>query len=105
MSQFTLYLNTEKSTKKTYPYFLDVQNDLVGMLNSRLVIPLTPANLLDAFAPEKLCPVIKIDSADFVLLTHQLTSVPIKILNTPVTSLEAFRDEVIGSIDFLITGI
>lgn len=105
MSQFTLYQNTDKATKKTYPYFLDVQSNLVSILNSRLVIPLTPATKLDTSAPEKLCPVIPLDEGEFALLTHQLTSVPVTILKNPITNLETFRDEVISAIDLLITGI
>ena len=105
MSQFTLYKNSDKSTNKTYPYFLDVQSDLMSVLNSRLVIPLTPVKSLDESAPEKLCPVIKLDKGEFALLTHQLTSVPVKMLKTPITNLDIFRDEVIAAIDFLITGI
>ena len=49
--------------------------------------------------------VIHIDEGDFVLLTHQMTSVPTSILISPIHSLEAFRNEIIGAIDFLITGV
>jgi len=41
MSQFTLYENENKNSKKAYPYFVDVQNDLLDELNSRVVIPLS----------------------------------------------------------------
>ncbi len=46
MSQFTLYKNNDKSTASTYPYFVDVQSELLDSLNTRLVIPLTPIELL-----------------------------------------------------------
>lgn len=105
MSQFTLYQNSDRSTKKTYPYFLDVQSDLVSNLNSRLVIPLTPEKQLESSAPEKLCPIIQLDDGKFALLTHQLTSAPTTILKKPIDNIDTFRDEIIGAIDFLITGI
>jgi toxin CcdB len=41
MPQFTLYKNENKNSKKAYPYFIDVQSDLLVDLNSRLVIPLS----------------------------------------------------------------
>ncbi len=105
MSQFSLYKNNDKSTVAAYPYFVDVQSELLDTLNTRLVIPLTPINLLEKKAPRHLCPVIHIDEGDFVILTHQMASVPIKILREPVNDLSVFRHEIIAAIDFLITGI
>ncbi|MBM7074590.1 CcdB family protein [Shewanella sp. 202IG2-18] len=105
MSQFTLYQNPDKHTSKAYPYFVDVQSELLDSLNSRLVIPLTPLDLLDQKAPKNLCPIIHIDEGDFVILTHQMASVSTKLLRHPVNKLSAFRDEIIAAIDFLITGI
>ncbi|MBF4313034.1 plasmid maintenance protein CcdB, partial [Vibrio anguillarum] len=42
MSQFSLYQNNDKSTATAYPYFVDVQSEMLDTLNTRLVIPLTP---------------------------------------------------------------
>ena len=105
MSQFSLYKNNDKSTATAYPYFVDVQNELLETLNTRLVIPLTPADLLGKQAPSHLCPVIHIDEGDFVILTHQMASVPSKMLREPVNDLNTFRNEIISAIDFLISGI
>ncbi len=105
MPQFSLYKNNDKSTATAYPYFVDVQNELLDTLNTRLVIPLTPIELLVKKAPSHLCPIIHIDEGDFVILTHQMASVPTKILQEPVNDLSNFRDEIITAIDFLITGI
>lgn len=105
MSQFILYKNLDHSTSTAYPYFVDVQSELLRTLNTRLVIPLTPLNLLETQAPSHLCPTIHIEQGDFVVLTQQMTSVPTKILAEPVADLSTFRDEIITAIDFLITGI
>ncbi|BDA59945.1 plasmid maintenance protein CcdB [Shewanella xiamenensis] len=78
---------------------------MLNILNTRLVIPLTPVELLEKKAPRHLCPVIHIDEGDFVMLTHQMASVPTKILREPVNELSSFRDEIVAAIDFLITGI
>ena len=105
MSQFTLYKNNDKNTSTTYPYFVDVQSELLDSLNTRLAIPLTPLELLEHKAPTHLCPTIHLDDGDFVILTQQMASVPTKILKEPVNDLSTFRNEIIGAIDFLITGI
>ncbi len=105
MGQFTLYKNENKSTGKTYPYFVDVQSDLLDELNSRIVIPLSPHKTLNNTNAKKLCPVLKFENASFVLLTHQMTSVPRAVLKKKVTSLEKDRYEILGAIDLLLTGI
>ena len=105
MPQFTLYRNPDKATASTYPFFVDVQSDLLENLNTRLVIPLTPVELIEKKAPSHLCPIIHLDEGDFVILTQQTTSVPTKILIEPTHDLSTFRDEIIAAIDFLITGI
>ncbi len=105
MSQFSLYLNNDKSTATVYPYFVEVQSEMLSTLNTRIVIPLTPVEVLENKPPSHLCPVIHIDEGDFVILTHQMASVPTKLLRDPVNNLSTFRNEIIASIDFLITGI
>jgi toxin CcdB len=105
MPQFALYQNNDKNTAIAYPYFVDIQSELLDTLNTRLVIPLTPVVLLENKAPIHLCPVIHIDEGDFVILTHQMASVPTKILGESINDLSTFRDEIIAAIDFLITGI
>jgi len=105
MEQFTLYKNENKNSKKAYPYFVDVQNDLLSDLNSRIVIPVATQKELNNLNAKKLCPVIEINGNSFVLLTHQITSVPCSILKKEVTTLEHYRYDILGAIDLLLTGI
>ena len=105
MKQFTLYKNENKRSKKAYPYFVDVQCDLLADLNSRIVIPLSAQETLNNLNAKKLCPIVEIDEGVFVLLTHQMTSVPYSTLKKEVTSLENYRSDILGAIDLLLTGI
>ena len=105
MKQFTLYKNQDKQSRSSYPYFVDVQNSLFSDLNSRLVIPFAKHESLNKTEVERLCPVISIDGNDHVLLTHQMTSVPVSILTQEEMSLEDHRYEILDAIDMLITGI
>jgi toxin CcdB len=105
MKQFDVYTNTNKDTNKTYPYFVDIQSDLLDTLNSRVVIPLTPASKSDKSYPANLCPIIKIKNKNYSLLTHQLTSVSANFLKKHEGSLASSRDEIVGAIDFLVAGI
>ncbi len=105
MSQFTVYLNEDASSNDTYPYFIDIQNSLLDDLNSRLVIPFSMQSSSNNISVKKLCPVLQINNESFILLTHQMTTVPKSILKTKVISLENYRYEIIDAIDFLISGI
>jgi toxin CcdB len=105
MNRFTLYRNEDGSSKKTYPYFIDVQDSLPDDLNSRLVIPLSPHRALDNTEAKKLCPVIPIGGENFALLTHQITPIPKSILKTKVTSLESLRYGSLDAIDMPILSV
>mgnify|MGYP003974312263 FL=1 len=100
MQQFDVY----KSDNKSYPYLVDVQNDLLSGLKSRVVIPMSPIDTLNNNA-KNLCPIIDINNSDFILLTHQITSIPVSSLKNKVSSLKCCRYEILGAIDLLLTGI
>ena len=104
MAQFTLYENTNRDSKQAYPYFVDVQTDLLDSLNTRLVIPLTPASLLGE-SIARLSPKATIRGRDFFLLPHQMTNVLVTALTKPCGSLAHLRDDIVPAIDFLVTGI
>lgn len=105
MSQFTVYENQNKDSNGTYPYFVDVQNELLISLNSRMVVPVTPIHLMGNITISKLCPKIMINKIEFILLTHQMTNIPTTALNNPILKAENLRDEIVAAIDLLITGI
>ena len=104
MSQFVLYENTNPDSRKAYPYFVDVQHSLLDSLNTRAVVPLISAKHL-AENITRLCPPVQIEGESFVLLTQQITNVPVSALQSPIGSLAYLRDEIIAALDFLVTGI
>ena len=105
MNQYSLYRNENKSSKKTYPYFVDAQSDLLESLNSRVVIPLSLDKTTNNTNAKNLCPVFDIEGKNYILLTHQMTSVPVSLLKNNAGSLDKYRYEILGAIDILLTGI
>ena len=105
MSQFSVYENKDKATKKTYPYFLNIQNDLLDELNSRVVIPFSTPGSIKHRDAKKLCPIIQIKGNAYVLLTHQITTVPKAFLSSKAGQVDSSRAEIISAIDLLLTGI
>ena len=105
MNQYSLYRNENKSSKKIYPFFVDVQSDLLESLNSRVVIPLSLDKATNNTNAKNLCPVFDIEGKNYILLTHQMTSVPVSLLKNNTGSLDKYRYEILGAIDILLTGI
>jgi toxin CcdB len=100
MAQFDVYENTNEKTKDYVPYLLDIQNDILKNLSSRVVIPL----VVSKEAINLLNPKFVINEIDVILSTTELASIPINILGNKVCSLQDRREEIICAVDFLVTG-
>lgn len=98
MARFDVCLNPEGAG-----YLLDIQADLLSHLNTRVVVPLLPIDVAPQPA-RTLNPVFRIGDQDFVMATQFLAAVPAALLRSPVTTLEARRDEIVAAIDLLMQG-
>lgn len=105
MPQFTVHRNPNPDTRTTYPLLLDVQNDLVADLATRVVVPLCPAAAMKGKLVKTLMPVFEIDGKPYAMLTPQLAGVSKKQVGAKVADLAPRRDEIMAALDLLITGI
>jgi toxin CcdB len=100
MAQFDVYINENNQTNQRVPYLLDVQNDILKSLNTRVVIPL----VRDLKGVQGLTKEFIINDEKVYLTTAQMGAVMISELKQKVTSLENKKEEIKNSIDFLIYG-
>ena len=100
MAQFDVYENINEKTNKQIPFLLDIQNDILKNLSSRVVIPL----VISKEAINFLNPQFIINEIDVILSTAELASISMEILGNKVCSLKDEREEIIGAVDFLVTG-
>ena len=105
MNQFDVYINPSLTTRDAFPYIVDIQNPIISGLATRIVIPLGRISYFKHEQMKGLTPVIEYEDEKFLLLTAQIASIPTKKLKKPVGSLLQFRDEIVSSLDFAITGI
>lgn len=99
MARFDIYPNPDGAG-----YLLDIQADLLGGLNTRVVVPLLPVDAAPAPA-KRLNPVFDIHSERHVMVTQFLSAVPASILRTSVASLAQHDTDITGALDILLTGV
>ncbi len=105
MSQFTVCRNKNPETRSAIPFLLDIQNDLLDDLETRVVIPLCPLSAMRGKTLRTLMPVIEVEGEPFILLTPQMAGIFKSELGNPVTQVDQHRFEIIAAVDFLLTGI
>ncbi len=105
MAQFDVYTNPSKKSKTYYPYLVDVQNNYIAELETRIVIPLGKAGYFEDEIMTKLQIKITYEDQELVLMTPQISSIPRNTLKEPVGSLQHLQQEIIDALDFAITGI
>jgi len=105
MRQFCVYRNRNAVSKGAYPLLLNVQSDLVEDLASRVVAPLAPAGAFKGKVIDGLMPTLRIDGADYVMLTAQLSGMSIKGLGAEIADLAGERHMIMSALDMLISGI
>jgi toxin CcdB len=84
-------------------YLLDVQTDLLGGLNTRVVVPLLP----ESAAPKParmLNPLVDLGGERHVMATQFLSAVPAAILGKPTANLSGCTDDITRAIDMLFRG-
>ena len=100
MAQFDIYENTNKSTLEFFPYLLDVQNDLLSSLKTRVVVPLglgiTPIRHLN--------PTFEIEGKSVVMSTADMAGISLSACGGKVLNLGDKRNEIIDALDFLVNG-
>lgn len=83
MAQFDVYSNPSKKSKVYYPYLVDVQNNFIADLDTRIVIPLGKASYFENEIMTKLQIKIAYEEQELLLMTPQISSIPRNSLQNP----------------------
>jgi toxin CcdB len=100
MARYDIYANPFADERSHTPYVLDVQNDHLGPIGSRVVIPLRAPRSF-ATPARDLNPVLDIDGKSVVLDTASIASVALTLLKRPVGSADRHRDDIMSALDAL----
>lgn len=101
MARFDIYANPSAEDRAHTPYVLDVQNDHLGPMGSRVVIPLRTAK---GFGPGagRLNPTLDVGGKPVVLDTASIASVNASLLRKVVVHADRHHLEVADALDTLL---
>lgn len=101
MARFDVFQFASRSA----PLVVDVQADLLGALQTRVVIPLSPLERAEKEALPRLKPILEIAGERYVLMTTDIAALPIRRLGGFVANVETgYRKEITDALDFLLLG-
>ena len=72
MAQFDVFRNPSTTTRKHYPYLVDIQSPYLDELATRIVIPLGKAESFGNTAMKGLTPEVVFQDENVLLLTPQI---------------------------------
>lgn len=98
MARFSVYANGEGAG-----YLVDVQANLLNHLNTRMVVPLLPADRAPLPA-HTLNPVFHVGGVKHVMVTQFMAAVPAKLLQVKVFDAQDRSHDIIAALDFLFQG-
>ncbi len=100
MARFDVYAHPDAVLRKKIPYLLDVQNEHLARIATRVVVPLRSAHQFDRPA-HGLNPVFEIAGNQVVLDTAALAAFPASELTKPLVNLQRQAGDVVGALDIL----
>lgn len=98
MARFDVYQNESGPG-----YLLDVQSDILGGLNTRVVVPLLPESSAPLPA-NRLNPTFSIEGQELVMATQYMAAIPERELQSNVGNLGYKQDEISSALDMLFLG-
>ncbi len=105
MAQFDVFANPSASSQERFPFLVDIQNDLLRGLSTRIVVPLAHPSVLGDKLLRGLTPEIRFNGQGLILMTPELSSIHKRHLGDLKGSLVDYRAQIIAAMDFALTGI
>jgi len=104
MAQFDVYTNPSESSAYGIPYVVVMQSDLLDALATRMAMPLATIEFADK-APDKLCPIVKVNGQHLRALAHYTAPLPTRSLGQIVGNAAAHASELIAAMDVVVSGV
>ena len=100
MARFDVYANPDAAERKHTPYLLDLQNNYIDSLSTRVMAPLRRESAFGARA-RNLNPAFVIAGENVVLDAAGIGAVPVSVLRKPLAELRGARAPIQEALDTL----
>jgi toxin CcdB len=100
VARFDVYRHPDATLRKATPFLLDVQNEYISGLQTRVVLPLRAAQLLP-LPMRDLNPVLDVGGVAVVLDAAAIGAIPLSELKAPVANLRTQADLIVNALDAL----
>lgn len=100
MARFDIFANPDATERKLVPYFLDVQNDFLEGLDTRVVVPLWHASAFRQ-AARNLNPLIDVQGRPCAMDAAAIGALPIAELRRPVCNVSSQKLAIQNALDTL----
>ena len=98
MAQYDLFV------LKDVGLVLDVQSDLLGPLNTRVVVPLLPLHQAPQPA-RRLNPLFELEAGTHMMASQYLSAVAVSELGKPIAQLKPYAAQITDALDMVFHGI
>lgn len=103
VARFDVYPNPDPQDAHVVPYFLDVQNDHIKGIKTRVLVPLWHADMVPAKFVD-LNPEFEVEGTQVVMDTPAIGAVAMSVLRPAVTNLSAQQFTIQNALDTLLGG-
>lgn len=103
--QFDVFQNKNPKSQQRVPYLMDIQDELLDSLDTRVVVPLIPEQNSRGFVVGGLMPSLEIKGKFYLAMIPQLAGIARRELGPCVGNISQARAEIIAALDLLFTGV
>lgn len=104
MAAFAVHANPDPRSRKAIPFLLDIQNEILSSMDTRVVVPLYLKGATTLHPISRLTPVVTFQNKTYIAMVPELAGVARRSLGTRAGDLSNTRAEIIAALDLLFTG-
>jgi toxin CcdB len=103
MARYDVYAHPDPALRKTTPYLLDVQNNYIDAVATRVMVPMRDRRMVEKPLRD-LNPIFEIDGKSVLLDTTAIGAFPANLLKKPVARLASQASVITSALDTLFGG-
>lgn len=103
MPQFDAFPHPVASLRRSFPLAVSLRSDLIAG-EGAIIAAMVPRSRLPG-AAGRLCPAVRVDDEEYLVLIESMVSIPARELPPRVANLGRHRDALLGAVDLLFYGV